>query len=89
METNDVYPVASLDITVENPAVLTYIKTLLKQMKGVRSVKVTRKPKIEMTEEEYRTKIENSASQFDEGKYVAMNPDESGMDFINRVLCTK
>lgn len=89
METSNTYPVATFDITMEDSNVMPYIKTLLKQLKGVRSVKVVQKPAVEISKEVYLAAIEESAKQIDEGKCISMKPDESGEDFIKRLLCTK
>ena len=44
-------------------------------------------PKVEMTEAEYRAKIEKSSEQGASGDVIAMQPDETGAQFINRLLC--
>ena len=48
--------------------------------KGVRT-------KVEMTEEEFRAKIEKSSAQVASGDVIAMQPEETGEQFINRLLC--
>jgi len=89
METANSYPVATFDITMDDSNVMPYIKTLLKQLKGVRSVRVVQKPTVEIPKEDYLAAIEESAKQIEEGKCVSMKTDESGEDFIKRLLCTK
>ncbi len=44
-------------------------------------------PKVKMTEEEFRAKLAHSSAQFAEGKTVAMRPDETPEQFIDRLLC--
>ena len=80
------YPQAQINITLEDVNVLAYVKTLLKQMKGVRSVKVSALPKVSMTEEEYYQKIDHSIANAKEGQRYAMNPNESGAEFLQRLV---
>ena len=44
------------------------------------------KPKVKMTEEEFRAKINASSANAKAGHYVAMLPNETGEQFIKR-LC--
>ena len=54
METTIQYPKVHIDVTLDDVSVTNHLKTLLKQMKGVRSVRVkTECPKTEMTEREF------------------------------------
>ncbi len=39
------------------------------------------------TEEEFRRKLERSSAQAAEGKTIRMREDETGEQFINRLLC--
>lgn len=45
------------------------------------------KPKIAMTKEEFRAKLEHSSAQAAEGKTIRMKANESSEQFINRLLC--
>ena len=46
-----------------------------------------RQPKVKMTEEEFRAKIEHSSAQAAEGRTIRMQENESSEQFINRMLC--
>ena len=50
----------------------------------VRPKQVSR-PKIEMTEEEFRAKLAHSSAQAAEGFYVEKRPDETMTQFLDRV----
>lgn len=80
------YPQVQINITLEDVSVLAYVKTLLKQMKGVRSVKVGTLPKVSMTEEEYYQKIDHSIASAKEGPRYVMNANESGAEFLQRLV---
>lgn len=56
MNTTLQYPTVQLNITLDDIQTLSYIKTLLKQMKGVRNVRVSNAPKTHMTEAEFYAK---------------------------------
>ena len=56
------------------------------QIVTVRSPQV-QQPKIAMTQEEFRAKLEHSSAQAAEGKTIRMNANESSKQFINRLLC--
>ena len=47
----------------------------------------TQEPKVTMTKEEFRTKLEHSSAQAAEGKTIRMHENESSEQFINRLLC--
>lgn len=64
------------------------IKQILKQLKGVMSVKETT-PKIKMTEKEYYAMLDHSIEQANNGKTIAMNENESVDDYLNRLICTQ
>ncbi len=80
------YPQAQINITLEDVNVLAYVKTLLKQMKGVHSVKVSTIPKVSMTEEEYYQKIDHSIASSKKGQRYAMRTNESGAEFLQRLV---
>ncbi len=44
-------------------------------------------PKVKMTEAEFRAKLARSSAQADEGKVIAINPNESVDQFVDRLLC--
>lgn len=47
----------------------------------------TEKPKVKMTEDEFRAKLAASSAQVAQGKYISMRDDESAEQFIQRMLC--
>jgi len=80
------YPKAQINLTLDDVKVLEYIKTLLKQMKGVRSVRVAQQPKVKMTEEEFYAKIDKSLASMHDGRPIyTMGKEESAEDFLNRI----
>ena len=44
-------------------------------------------PKVQMTMEEFRAKLEHSSAQAAEGKTIRMLAEESSETFVNRLLC--
>ena len=87
METTIQYPKVHIDVTLDDVSVTTHLKTLLKQMKGVRSVRVkTECPKTEMTEREFYDKIDHSLQQATEGKVYRSMPGESADAFLDRLI---
>lgn len=87
MDTSLQYPVAHLDVTLEDASVVNYLKTLLKQMKGVRKVTVkTTIPKVTMTEQEFYAKIDRSLESVEQGAPTfRMEANESAIDFLDRI----
>jgi len=83
------YPSVQLDVTLDDIHTLSYIKTLLKQMKGVRSVSVKSVPKVKMSKEEFYAKIDASLANTSKETSVAMEQNETGEQFLNRVLTLK
>jgi len=80
------YPTAQINLTLDDAKVLGYIKTLLKQLKGVRSVRVAQQPKVEMTEAEFYAKIDKSIASMHDGRPIyTMGKDESAEDFLDRI----
>ena len=87
METTIQYPTVHIDVTLDDISVTTHLKTLLKQMKGVRAVSVkTERPKAEMTENEFYAKIDHSLQQAAEGKVYRSMPGESADSFLDRLI---
>lgn len=76
-----------LVVNVDSPAVLKNIKKLLKQLKGVNSVKEVT-PKVKMSEKEFYEKIEAASRSAAAGHVVHQQDGESINDFITRMLCT-
>lgn len=79
---------ATITIEMENPAVLTVVKSLLRQMKGIASVKVSRKPKTKMSEAEFYQMIEDSATTERHDGRNRQLPGEGINDYLNRLLQT-
>lgn len=76
-----------LELNVEDPAVVKTIKTLVRHMKGVMSVKEV-KPRIKMTEAEFYNMIEQSAKTVRmDGANMKM-ADESMSEYVNRLIQT-
>ena len=87
METTIQYPTVHIDVTLDDISVTTHLKTLLKQMKGVRAVSVKMEcPKAEMTEDEFYAKIDHSLQQAAEGKVYRSMPGESADAFLDRLI---
>ncbi len=83
------YPSVQLDVTLDDIHTLSYIKTLLKQMKGVRSVSVKSVPKVKMSKEEFHAKIDASLANTSKETSVSMGQNETGEQFLKRVLTLK
>lgn len=47
----------------------------------------TQQPKVAMTKEEFRAKLEHSSAQATQGKTIRMHENETSEQFINRLLC--
>lgn len=47
----------------------------------------TQQPKVAMTQEEFRAKLEHSSAQAAQGQTIRMHENESSEQFINRLLC--
>lgn len=76
-----------LIIDVENPSIVKTLKTLVRQLKGVTSVKEV-KPKSKMSEKEFYEKIEAASKNAAAGNVIQQQEGESINEFINRMLCT-
>lgn len=79
----------TITIEMDNPSVFRTVKTLLRQIKGVSTVKVTQKPRVKMTEEEFYAKIDAARQNAESGNVFAQRDGECINDFINRMLCTE
>lgn len=74
-------------VDVESPAILKTIKQLLKQLKGVNSVKEV-KPKVKMSEAEFYDMIEKSAKTVRSDGANMKRPNESMSDYVNQLIAT-
>lgn len=74
MENTKAYHVAHLDLTIEDESVLNYVKTLLRQMKGVRSVKVV---------QERKSELDISFEEAREGKVIEVGSVDNLMDLLH------
>ncbi|MBQ0056284.1 MAG: hypothetical protein KBT20_01395 [Bacteroidales bacterium] len=81
--------IGTITIEMDNPSVFRTVKTLLRQMKGISSVKVTQKPRAKMTEEEFYSMIDRSAATERKDGRNRQHPGESVSDYVNRLLQTQ
>lgn len=78
----------TIQLTIDiDPSMKRAIKQVLKQVKGVVSIKETT-PKAKMTEAAYYEMLDHSIEQAKNGQTIAMNDNESVHDFLTR-LCTE
>ncbi len=77
---------ARLIVDIDEPALLSSIKKAILLLKGVSAVNV-KQPKVKMTENEFFSKLDLSVASQKKGKSIRMRQNESGMEFINRLLC--
>lgn len=76
-----------LIVDIDEHALLSSIKKAILLLKGVSAVNV-KQPKVKMTETEFFSKLDSSVASTKKGKSIRMRQNESGMEFINRLLCT-
>ncbi|MCQ2335383.1 MAG: hypothetical protein MJZ89_06050 [Paludibacteraceae bacterium] len=81
--------IGQMTIEMDDPAVFNVIKSFVRQLKGVTSVKVTQKPKAKMTEEEFYAKIDRARKSAEAGHVYRQKDGESIDEFVDRLLCTK
>lgn len=74
-------------VNVDNPTILKTIKSLVKQLKGVNSIKEVT-PKVKMSEAEFYEKIEAASRSAAAGHVYRQQEGESINNFVNRLLCT-
>ena len=89
MKTSSIsYPTVHLDVMLEDTSAVKTILALLKQLKGVHSVKAGKveESKVQMTEKEFYAKLDKSIASSDESTMMVMVTEESGAQFINRML---
>ncbi len=77
---------ARLIVDIDEPSLLNSIKKAILLLKGVSAVNV-KQPKVKMTENEFFSKLDLSVASPKKGKSIRMRQNESGMEFINRLLC--
>lgn len=63
MNTTMTPTIGTITIEMEDPSVFRIVKALLRQMKGINSVKVAQKPQAKMTEKDFYAMIDHSAPQ--------------------------
>lgn len=76
-----------LELNVEDPAIVKTIKTLVRNMKGVMSVKEV-KLRTKMTETEFYNMIERSAKTVRTDGANMKRQDETMTDYVNRLIRT-
>jgi len=77
---------SQLIVSIEDPAMLNSLKKAIQLLKGVSGVSVS-KPKVRMSEKEFYEKLDASIESGKNGKTLRMKKNESGEQFINRILC--
>lgn len=75
-----------LIVDVSDISMLKAMKNAILLLKGVSSVKECL-PKAEMTEKEFFAKLDESIASAENGCCDEMGANESGEDFLNRILC--
>ncbi|OWV02506.1 MULTISPECIES: hypothetical protein [unclassified Fibrobacter] len=78
--------VQQLVVDVEDASLLKSIKQAISMLKGVSSVTVN-KPKVRMTQQEFFKKLDDSVASAKRGRTVRMLSNESGQEFLDRILC--
>ena len=78
--------IGTITIEMDNPSVFRTVKTLLRQMKGITSVKVTQKPQAKMPEEEFYAMIDRSASTERHDGKNRQRQGETIDDYVDRLL---
>lgn len=83
--TNNIPYTTRLELNVEDPAIVKTIKTLVRSMKGVMSVKEV-KPRVKMSETEFYDMIEQSAKTVRTDSVNMKKLDESMSDYVYRLI---
>lgn len=78
--------VQQLVVDIDDVSLVKSIKQAISLLKGVSSVKVN-KPKVKMSQQEFFQKLDESIESAKSGKVVRMKANESGKEFLDRVLC--
>ena len=74
-----------LIVDIEDGSLLKSIKQAISLLKGVSSVKESEP--IKMTEKQFFQKLDDSIASMQKGKPVRMKQNESGKEFLERILC--
>lgn len=77
---------SQLIVSVSDASKLKSLKNAILLLKGVDSVKEVR-PKTEMSEKKFFAKLDKSIASMETGVCDEMGENESGADFLNRILC--
>jgi len=85
MEATVEYPKAVVTLTLDDIHVLDTVKKIMRQIKGVHSVRVEQMPKVKMTEKEFYDKIDRSIASIQNKPMYTMGDNESSEDFLNRI----
>ena len=75
-----------LIVNVSDTSMLKALKNAILLLKGVSSVKECL-PKTEMTEKEFFAKLDESIASAENGNSDEMGANESGEEFLERILC--
>ena len=75
-----------LIVSVSDASMLKSLKSAILLLKGVDSVKEIH-PKMEMNEKEFFAKLDKSIASMESGVCDEMKANESGAEFLNRILC--
>ncbi len=75
-----------LIVNVSDSSMLKSLKEAILLLKGVSSVKECL-PKTEMNEKEFFAKLDKSIASMEQGTCDEMGSDESGAEFLKRILC--
>ena len=75
-----------LIVSVSDASMLKSLKNAILLLKGVNSVKEIH-PKTEMSEKEFFAKLDKSIASMENGICDEMDVNESGAEFLNRILC--
>ena len=89
MATATTYETMHIDVALEDISAMDTIKTVLKHLKGVRSVKVSTEPKVKTSEKEFYAKIDHSIATSSPATNISMKPDETGEEFVKRILAAQ
>jgi hypothetical protein len=75
-----------LIVKVNDASMLKALKNAILLLKGVASVKECL-PKTEMSEKEFFARLDESIASVKDGSCDEMGTDESGAEFLERILC--
>ncbi len=75
-----------LIVSVSDASMLKSLKNAILLLKGVDSVKEMR-PRTGMSKKEFFAKLDRSIASMENGTCDEMGANESGAEFLNRILC--